>query len=94
MDAGRRGTFLVSETVCGESCEEIPEEVNTEDDLRKWSDPKNWPNEAVPADGEDAIIPAEWRLVVDVETAKLKNLEVQGVLIIPQDQATVIIHAE
>ncbi len=37
----------------------------------------------IPKDGDDVIIPETWRVVVNAETAKIKNLEVRGTLIIP-----------
>jgi len=39
----------------------------------------------VPIDGESVIIPASWRVVVNVDTSRLTNLEVKGTLIIPQN---------
>ena len=47
-----------------------------------------------PVDGADVIIPAEWRLIVDVETPKSKNLECRGTLIIPNNVTKTTIWAE
>lgn len=77
--------------ICRETCvipEELEEgeEVVQEETMRRWSNPLIW-NEAgffnVPEDGYDVIIPNTWRVLVDVETAKLRNLDVRGTLIIP-----------
>ncbi len=55
--------------------------------LRLWCNPNVWIDAGltggVPADGDDVMIPSTWRIVVNCETAKLKNLEVRGTLIIP-----------
>lgn len=54
--------------------------------MRLWCNPNNWIDAGlpgIPQDGDDVIIPDTWRIVVNCETAKLKNLEVRGTLIIP-----------
>jgi len=50
---------------------------------------------AFPADGEDVIIPAEWRIVINEDTPKIKNLECRGTIIIPNNLTKkVTIYAE
>ena len=45
---------------------------------RKWSDPSNWPNNNVPVDGDNVEVKAGWNMILDVSTASLRNLTING----------------
>ncbi len=49
--------------------------------FRKWSDTKIWPNNKLPAENENVVIPGNWKLILDVDTPILEILEVNGLLI-------------
>mmetsp|Transcript_20181 Transcript_20181/g.37625 ORF Transcript_20181/g.37625 Transcript_20181/m.37625 type:complete len:2913 (-) Transcript_20181:48-8786(-) len=44
----------------------------------KWSDPQSWPNGSVPVDGERVKILESWDMLLDISTATLNHLEVNG----------------
>lgn len=46
----------------------------------RWSDPRAWPDGAVPAPGADVTIPAGTRMLLDVSPPALGTLTVQGTL--------------
>lgn len=51
---------------------------------RYWSDVKNWPDNRLPAAGENVFIPEEWNLVLDCDTPIFNHVEVKGYLIFSQ----------
>ena len=65
-----------------EGCGQVEVEVvETEDTKRYWSDPLNWPNEVLPAEGDDVIIEPGWDMILDIaETPILNSLEINGIL--------------
>ena len=54
--------------------------VPLENFTRKWSDPSNWPNNKVPVDGDSVEVKAGWKMILDVSTANLNNLTINGSL--------------
>lgn len=64
---------------CVENCggEEVVEE-ELSDEVTLWSNPKSWPSGAVPVDGEDVLIESGVNMVLDVDTARLSGLEING----------------
>lgn len=46
-----------------------------------WSDPATWPSGKVPGDGDDVVIPAGQQVLLDVDTAQLGSLTIQGTLV-------------
>lgn len=53
---------------CVGSCvEEVDFDVEVEAEARYWSDVTSWPNETLPAEGEDVHIEPGWNMVYDLE---------------------------
>jgi hypothetical protein len=52
--------------------------VDVENFVRKWSDPLSWDTGIVPVDGERVTILPEWDMLLDIDTAVLSHLEVNG----------------
>lgn len=48
------------------------------DNIRYWSNASLWPNKMVPLDGEDVLIEADWVMYLDVDTANLGTLIIDG----------------
>lgn len=46
-----------------------------------WSDPATWPSGEVPGDGDDVVIPSGQQVLLDVDTANLGSLTIQGTLV-------------
>jgi parallel beta-helix repeat protein len=66
---------------CKGGCQvEPPVQVAQESFTRRWSDVNNWPNSKLPVDNDVVIIKPEWLMILDVPTAKLKNITINGVL--------------
>jgi len=61
---------------------------------RLWSDAKNWPNSKVPEDGEELEIPCEWNMKLDVDTANLDELVVNGRLYFDDTRALTKLRAK
>ena len=55
-----------------------PGSFPAENFTRNWSDSTNWPNNLVPIDGDNVEVKAGWNMVLDVSTASLKNLTING----------------
>ena len=52
---------------CVGSCnEDIVEVDEPEAEFRLWSDPKSWPNEELPKEGEDVHIMSGWKMIMDI----------------------------
>ncbi|KAL8563717.1 hypothetical protein ACOMHN_063485 [Nucella lapillus] len=49
--------------------------------LLKWSDASTWSNNEVPVDGSQVTIPANKRVLLDVQPASLATLTIEGVLV-------------
>jgi hypothetical protein len=63
--------------------------------LRNWSDPKAWPDNHLPLDGENATIMSNISMIMDIAaTPKLKNLKIEGNLTILNDAGDKTITAE
>lgn len=45
---------------------------------KRWSDSSSWPLNKIPEDNEDVTIEAEWDMLLDISTPKLKNLIING----------------
>lgn len=48
--------------------------------LRLWSNASQWPNQLLPQDGQDVMIPYEWNLILDIDPPILNFVEIYGVL--------------
>ncbi len=46
-----------------------------------WSDPNSWPSGKVPVDGDNVVIEADMRILLDVSTADLASLTIDGTLV-------------
>ena len=58
--------------------EEI-EDLPAEEFDRMWSDETNWPNGALPKDGDDVEINSAWNMIIDIpETPIIRLLAVNG----------------
>lgn len=56
-------------------------EVETEIGVRYWSDVSNWPNETLPAEGEEVHIESGWNMILDIEeTPIFENVRINGIL--------------
>jgi len=64
---------------CGKPPE--PPVIPPEDKERKWSDTSNWPNNELPAEGQEVEIKSEWTMILDVSTPKLAKITINGVLV-------------
>lgn len=60
------------------TCPEPTEDLSKEGFVRLWSNNSMWPNKRVPENGQDVEIPLSWRVVLDVDTANLGYLLVDG----------------
>ena len=47
-----------------------------------WSDPLTWGRKYLPRDGEDVIITQSMKVVLDIDTARLRSLQVHGFLLV------------
>lgn len=66
---------------------EPPPETTT-----RWSDPSSWDNNAVPEAGQNVLIPAGTSMLLDVHTAALGTLAIEGDLVF-EDETDVSIRA-
>jgi hypothetical protein len=58
--------------------------VNPEDTetlYRLWSDASNWPNNTVPADGEDVEVVSGWNMIYDLNETQSENITYKHVQI-------------
>ena len=66
---------------CIGSCTEDIVEKSVEDNVRLWSDPKNWPNGKLPAADEDVHVESGWNMTMDLEETPIYRLvRVNGIL--------------
>lgn len=60
----------------------IIEAEEVEQEFRYWSDVTNWPNETLPAEGEDVHIISGWKMILDIEETPIFELmRINGILI-------------
>jgi len=65
--------------------EEIVEK-ELENKTRLWSDKKNWPNETLPAEGDEVHVESGWNMVYDIEESPVfKLIRVNGRLSFKND---------
>lgn len=55
-----------------------PQPEGRPDDFRVWSNTSMWPNDRLPEEGEDVLIPGDIYVVVDMELPRLGKLIVNG----------------
>ena len=55
-----------------------------------WSDPTSWPSNAVPGAGENVLVPAGTSMLLDVDTASLGSLMIDGALVASDELDTSI----
>lgn len=79
MDSPDRRTLKMTAYECIVDCgpEEIVEE-ELSDELKYWSNPEHWPSGAVPVDGDSVVIDSGVNMVLDVDSALLYSLEING----------------
>lgn len=68
-----------------------PEEIVEEelsDEFKVWSNPDHWPSGAVPVDGEEVVIDSGVNMVLDVDSALLYSLEINGRLTFKDNNVT------
>jgi len=87
LDGEHLGVYKLKAITCREWCpeEEKEPEIVQEAAHRLWSNETMWTEagKAVPVNGSEVIIPAEWRLLIDVDsTVFMTKLEVFGTLIV------------
>ena len=73
---------------CRYLCPAPPGEFIKEDFLRFWSDTSNWPENRLPAAGENVTIEGPWTMIMDVDPAPIEYLLIEGDLAIPSNRAT------
>ena len=62
--------------------------------IKKWSKPRSWGegnNRKVPVDGDDVIILSNWIMILDVPTADLNSLKIEGKLIFDENAVNVVL---
>ena len=73
--------IVVSAHRCIGSCLETIEEVETENDTRRWSDAANWPNGVMPQAGEDVFVESGWNMTFDMaDTPIYRVVVINGIL--------------
>ena len=60
---------------------------------RKWSQAEAWPSGKIPVAGENVTIPITDLVVLDMDTAALGNLEIQGQLLFADNQDSITLTA-
>ena len=63
-----------------------PTILQNENYLRKWSNPADWPTGQVPQDDQNVEIIAGWKMMLDITTANLNNLTINGLLFFDSSQ--------
>ena len=95
IDGKKRGFFKSIPASCGNNCPTNEEDQETEDTIRKWSDAASWgANGQVPQAGDEVVIEPTWNMVVDVETAILAKVTVQGKLSFSDDFDSATLNAK
>jgi len=59
---------------CIGSCNEEIDEKPTETTVRLWSDPKNWPDGKLPAEGDDVHVLSGWNMTMDLAKTPVYQL--------------------
>lgn len=62
-----------------------------ENRFRLWSNASMWPNSRVPVDGDNVTIKKEWKVILDMNPAKMNYFYVKGTLIIPDEINDIVI---
>ena len=83
----------VNAIYCRYLCPAPPGSCTKEDTLRLWSNATQWPNNALPVDGDDVIIPCEWTVIMDMNPVRIGYFEINGDVII-EDKRDYMIVAE
>jgi hypothetical protein len=87
LDGHFNGTLFQRAFKCRVNCPVPVTNVEKDTVVRKWSNPASWTATGagtggkVPTAGEDVVIPPSWRMTLDVSTASLGYLDLQGDLI-------------
>jgi len=89
MYENSRRTLEMTAFECIVDCgaEEIVEE-ELSDEFKVWSNPDHWPSGAVPVDGEEVVIDSGVNMMLDVDTALLYSLEINGRLTFKDNNVT------
>ena len=67
--------------ICRYTCPPPPPEIETDGRVRLWSNPDDWEYTGeVPGEGDEVVIPSTWYMILDVHTANLAKLEINGIL--------------
>ena len=74
--------FLVTNIQCHRTCSNFRSDVTKEPFVRAWSNATQWPGGVVPVFNAAVSVPSAWTLIVDVDTAPLQNLTVDGDMLI------------
>jgi len=64
-----------------------------EDFVRFWNDTANWPNNVLPADGDNVSINGNWTMIMNIQPNNLNYLEIDGDLIIPEQAINITLQA-
>lgn len=72
------GTIDIDPIKCLENCNTVPISYKKETFTRKWSNTSMWNNTRLPQNNEEVYIPPEWNLVIDVSTANLSKIIIDG----------------
>lgn len=92
---GKERTYLnLKAFKCYLNCPNQQPSVVKEGPVRLWSNASQWPNQQVPQDGDDVIIPADWTLLLDVNTSSLSTLTILGDLYFDPTKAELVLTAE
>jgi len=83
----------VNAIYCRYLCPAPPGTCTKEKTLRLWSNVTQWPNGALPVDGNNVTIPCEWTVIMDMNPARIAYFEINGDVII-QDTQDITIVAE
>jgi hypothetical protein len=76
---GNKLSMIFTGIRCIGGCVTAVAEKETESDVRKWSDAKNWPNETLPKEGDVVEIQPGWNMELDVNVTPIFDmLKVNG----------------
>lgn len=87
LSGGNASSLTLVGIYCEQSCPVNPPVIvrPLEVEYRYWSDATNWPNETLPAAGENVTIESGWNMILDVaEPAEIANLTINGRLTFQQ----------
>ena len=94
VTGGRRGTVRLKGIYCRETCPKDPDDIPDENRFRYWNKASDWTSGAIPVEGENVVIEAGWKMILDVNPAKIKNLEILGSLFADETRAKTVITAK